>query len=160
MRKQNLIIYESFMEIFNEFVADQDYELACEYMQAIFNYYRTGEEYCGKNREIRLLLKDVYPLVVKQAENYLNKVEEVISNEEFTTLATSGNFPTQTKLAEYISQHYGPYTQPAVSKRLKSLGLQLVKTPNKTTTISNNTAHNSELTAVERIKMLSEQNGW
>lgn len=129
MKKPNLIIYESTMEIFEEFGVDEDYELAFEYMTAIFNYYRTGQEYSGKSREIRLLLKDIYPLINTQQDNYTKKVESVISNEEFIELATSGKFITQKALAEHITQYYGDYTQSAVSKRLKALGVNLVKTP-------------------------------
>ena len=118
------------MEIFEDFGADEDYELAYEYMTAIFDYYRTGEEYSGSNREIKRQMKNVYPLLNAQQNNYTRKVEHTISTEEFTQLALSGQFSTQAALADYITEHYGEYSQSAVSKRLKSLNIKLCKSSN------------------------------
>ena len=137
MGKCNLIIYDSMMEIFEDFGTDEDYELAYEYMMAIFAYYRTGEEYNGPSREIKRQMRNVYPLLDAQQNNYTRKVEHTISTEEFTKLALSGQFTTQVALAEYITEHYGEYSQSAVSKRLKSLNIKLCKSQANETTTNN-----------------------
>ena len=127
MQKPNLIIYESMMEIFEDFYEDGDGDLAIEYMLAIFNYYRTGEIYNGESKEIKRQMKNIYKLIDKQQENFIKKVESTISNEDFIALAQSGDFKTQKELSEYITAHYGSYTPSAVSKRLRTVGITFTK---------------------------------
>lgn len=126
----NLIFYDSFADIFLDYVEDGDTDLAIEYITAIINYHRTGAEYDGDNRDVKRQMKNVYPLLDKQTTNYNSKVNAIISDDDFTTLALSGDFPTQTALANYITEHYGTYSQQAVSKRLKLLKIELVKSKN------------------------------
>ena len=142
MQKPNLIIYESMMEIFEDFCEDGDNDLAIEYMLAIFNYYRAGEVYNGKSKEIKRQMKNIYTLIDKQQENFIKKVEKVISNEDFSALALSGNFSTQKELAEYITAHYGEYSQSAVSKRLNTLGITLVKPSSKSVSSASSAVEN------------------
>lgn len=127
MQNQHLIIYDSMMDIFEDFGVDEDYELGYAYMQAIFHYYRTGEEYNGAFKEIKRQMKNIYPLINVQNQNYLDRVEKVISNEEFIALAQSGRFSTQAELAQYITEQYGNYSQSMVSKRLRNLNMKLIK---------------------------------
>lgn len=134
---QNLIMYESFMDIYLDYIADGDSDLAQEYMVAIFNYYKNGELYDGDSKDVRRQMKNIYPLINRQGENYSLKANAIISNEEFSKLAQSGDFKTQKALAEYISQNYGHYTQQSVSKKLKELGISLIK--NSTTSFTTGT---------------------
>lgn len=130
MQKPNLIIYESQMKsILKQCLKSKQPSTAEQMIIAMFNYYLEGEVYEGENEVVDTFMDSVYPLVDKQQENFIKKVESVISNEDFTALALSGNFSTQKELAEYITAHYGAYTQSAVSKRLGTLGITLVKTP-------------------------------
>lgn len=130
MQKPNLIIYESQMKsIIKHCLKSKEPSTAEQMMMAMFNYYLNGEVYEGENEVVDTFMDSVYPLIDKQQENFIKKVESVISNEDFTALALSGNFSTQKELAEYITAHYGAYTQSAVSKRLNTLGITLVKTP-------------------------------
>ena len=130
MQKPNLIIYESQMKsILKQCLKSKEPSTAEQMIMAMFNYYLDGEVYEGENEVVDMFMDGVYPLIDKQQENFIKKVESVISNEDFTALALSGNFSTQKELAEYITAHYGAYTQSAVSKRLGTLGITLVKTP-------------------------------
>lgn len=132
MQKPNLIIYESQMKtIIKHCLKSKEPSTAEQMMMAMFNYYLEGEVYEGENDVVDTFMDSVYPLVDKQQENFIKKVESVISNEDFSALALSGNFSTQKELAEYITAHYGAYTQSAVSKRLRTLGITLVKPSSK-----------------------------
>ena len=132
MQKPNLIIYESQMKsIIKQCLKSKQPSTAEQMMMAMFNYYLEGEVYAGENEVVDTFMDGVYPLIDKQQENFIKKVESVISNEDFTALAQSGNFSTQRELAEYITAHYGNYTQSAVSKRLDTLKIALVKPSSK-----------------------------
>lgn len=133
MQKPNLIIYESQMKsIMKHCLKSKQPTTAEQMIMAMFSYYLDGEFYDGENEVVDMFMDSVYPLIDKQQENFTRKVENIISNEEFTALATSGDFATQKALAEYITERYGEYSQSAVSKRLKTLGLTLVKKSPKT----------------------------
>ena len=132
MQKPNLIIYESQMRtILKQCLKSKEPSIAEQMIMAMFKYYLEGEVYAGENEVVDTFMDGVYPLIDKQQENFIKKVENVISNEDFSALALSGNFSTQNALAEYITAHYGKYSQSAVSRRLNTLGITLVKPSSK-----------------------------
>ena len=159
MQKPNLIIYESQMKsILKHCLKSKEPSTAEQMMMAMFNYYLNGEVYEGENDVVDTFMDGVYPLIDKQQENFIKKVESVISNEDFTALALSGNFSTQKELAEYITAHYGAYTQSAVSKRLGTLGITLVKTPKSNPQPSSSVSSAVEDKVLKTYKAYTE--GW
>ena len=159
MQKPNLIIYESQMKsILKQCLKSKEPSTAEQMMMAIFNYYLDGEVYEGENEVVDTFMDGVYPLIDKQQENFIKKVESVISNEDFSALALSGNFSTQKELAEYITAHYGAYTQSAVSKRLGTLGITLVKTPKSNPQPSSSVSPAVEDKVLKTYKAYTE--GW
>lgn len=159
MQKPNLIIYESQMKsIIKQCLKSKEPSTAEQMIMAMFNYYLEGEVYEGENEVVDMFMDGVYPLIDKQQENFLKKVESVISNEDFSALALSGNFSTQKALAEYITAHYGAYTQSAVSKRLGTLGITLVKTPKSNPQPSSSVSSAVEDKVLKTYKAYTE--GW
>lgn len=159
MQKPNLIIYESQMKsIIKQCLKSKAPSTAEQMIMAMFNYYLDGEVYEGENEVVDMFMDSVYPLIDKQQENFIKKVENVISNEDFSALALSGNFSTQKALAEYITAHYGEYSQSAVSKRLKTLGITLVKTPKANPQPSSSVSSAVEDKVLKTYKAYTE--GW
>lgn len=159
MQKPNLIIYESQMKsILKQCLKSKEPSTAEQMIMAMFNYYLEGEVYEGENEVVDMFMDGVYPLIDKQQENFIKKVENVISNEDFSALALSGNFSTQKALAEYITAHYGEYSQSAVSKRLKTLGITLVK-PSSSPSSSPSVSSESEDKIRELYKTYTESWG-
>lgn len=159
MQKPNLIIYESQMKsIIKHCLKSKEPSTAEQMIMAMFNYYLDGKVYEGENEVVDTFMDSVYPLIDKQQENFIKKVESVISNEDFSALALSGNFSTQKELAEYITAHYGAYTQSAVSKRLNTLGITLVKTPKSNPQPSSSVSSAVEDKVLKTYKAYTE--GW